>query len=205
MTILEPTTQKLIDQFAPARGPSLPTLSPTAARLAFAQLQETRAIKQPASVEDRTFPVGPTGPHASASFARWDRRERRRWSCGSTAAAGSSATKIRTIGLIREIAHGTGAAVVFVDYDRSPEARYPVALEQAYAATKSVATHGEELDLDSSRLALAGERAGGNLVAVVSLLAKERGGPAIRFQLMYYPVTDASFSERSYDEFAEGP
>jgi acetyl esterase len=107
--------------------------------------------------------------------------------------------------LIREIANGTGAAVVFVDYDRSPEARYPVAIEQDYAATKYVAEHGSELGLDSSRIALAGESVGGNMVAVVALLAKERGGPKVVFQLLYYPVTDASFSERSYEEFANGP
>ena len=89
--------------------------------------------------------------------------------------------------LIRDIAHGAQAAVVFVDYDRSPEAKYPIANEQAYAATKYVAENGAKLGLDRGRLAVAGDSAGGNMAAVVALLAKERGGPKIGFQVLYYP------------------
>jgi acetyl esterase len=107
--------------------------------------------------------------------------------------------------LIHEIAEGTQAAVVFVDYDRSPESQYPVAVEEAYAATQYVAEHGPELGVDAHRLAIAGDSVGGNMVAVVSLLAKERKGPAIRFQVLFYPVTDANFDTASYNEFADGP
>jgi acetyl esterase len=107
--------------------------------------------------------------------------------------------------LTREIAVGANAAVVFVDYDRSPEARYPVAIEQAYAATKYVAEHGPELGLDPSRLALFGDSVGGNMVAAVTLLAKQRGGPHIDLQVLCYPVTDARFDTASYREFADGP
>jgi acetyl esterase/lipase len=87
----------------------------------------------------------------------------------------------------REIALGTNAAVVFVDYDRSPEVHYPVAIEQVYAATKYVAEHANDLGLDSSRLALIGDSVGGNMVAAVTLLAKQRGGPRINLQVLCYP------------------
>jgi acetyl esterase len=97
------------------------------------------------------------------------------------------------------------AAVVLVDYDRSPEAHYPVAIEQAYAATKYLAEHGAELGLDASRLALLGDSVGGNMVAAVTLLAKQRRGPAINLQVLCYPVTDSRFDTESYEQFAEGP
>nr|WP_241991715.1 alpha/beta hydrolase [Paraburkholderia sp. RAU2J] len=107
--------------------------------------------------------------------------------------------------LIREIANGAHAAVVFVDYDRSPEAQYPVPIEQAYAATEYVARHGRELGIDPSRMAVAGDSVGGNMTAAVTLLAKERRGPQLRYQVLFYPVTDANFDDASYKEFAEGP
>jgi acetyl esterase len=106
--------------------------------------------------------------------------------------------------LIREIAIGANAAVVFVDYSRSPEARFPVAIEEAYAATKWVAENGKTINVDSSRLAVAGNSVGGNMSAAVTLLAKERGGPKINFQALFYPVTDADFDTPSYRQFAEG-
>jgi acetyl esterase len=107
--------------------------------------------------------------------------------------------------LVRELAVGANAVVVFVDYDRSPEARYPIAIEQDYAVTRYVATHPGEFGVDASRLAIAGDSVGGNMTAVVSLLAKERQGPAIAAQVLFYPVTDASLSQPSYTEFADGP
>jgi acetyl esterase len=107
--------------------------------------------------------------------------------------------------LVREIADGAQVAVVFVDYDRSPEDHYPVAIEEDYAATKYVAEHPDEFNVDANRLAIAGDSVGGNMTAVVSLLAKERKGPAIRVQLLFYPVTDANFDNGSYNTFADGP
>jgi acetyl esterase len=107
--------------------------------------------------------------------------------------------------LIREIAVGVAAAVVFVDYDRAPEARYPVAIEQAYAATRYVVDHGASLRLDSTRLAVAGDSVGGNMTAAVTLMAKQRRGPKIAFQVLFYPVTGADFDTASYARFADGP
>ncbi|WP_158224379.1 MULTISPECIES: alpha/beta hydrolase [Amycolatopsis] len=106
--------------------------------------------------------------------------------------------------LIREIAAGPGAAVVFPDYDRSPEARHPVALEQNYAAARWIVAHGAEHDLDASRLAIAGDSGGGNTTAAVTILAKQRGDVTFRRQVLFYPVTDASFDTGSYRQFATG-
>jgi acetyl esterase len=161
--------------------------------------------KAPASIEDTTFPVGPTG----STRIRIVRPEDVKgvlpvvmWFHGGGWVLGDKETHDR---LIREIARGTRAAVVFVDYERSPEARFPVAIEQAYGATKYVAEHGKKLGLDPERIAIAGDSVGGNMVAVVAILAKERKGPKIALQVMYYPVTDASFSEASYTAFEDGP
>ena len=107
--------------------------------------------------------------------------------------------------VLRDLTNATDAAFVFVNYTPSPEAHFPVPIEQAYAATKYVAEHSRELNFDSTRLTVAGDSVGGNMTAAVTLLAKERGGPAILYQVMLYPVTDASFDTASYQEFANGP
>ncbi|PWU28388.1 alpha/beta hydrolase [Pseudomonas sp. RW407] len=106
--------------------------------------------------------------------------------------------------LIHDLVVSSGAAAVYVDYTPSPEAHYPVAINQAYAATKWVAEHGKELDVDGSRLAVAGNSVGGNMAAVVALMAKDKGTPKLRFQALLWPVTDASFETASYDRFAQG-
>jgi len=106
--------------------------------------------------------------------------------------------------LVRELAVGIGAAVVFPEYDRSPEARYPVALEQSYTVAQWVADEGSSKGLDASRFAIAGDSVGGNMAAAMTLLAKERGGPKLAAQVLFYPVTDANFDTPSYEQFAEG-
>ncbi|EJM60654.1 alpha/beta hydrolase [Pseudomonas sp. GM48] len=106
--------------------------------------------------------------------------------------------------LVRDLVVGSGAAAVFVNYTPSPEAHYPVAINQAYAATKWVAEHGKEINVDGKRLAVAGNSVGGNMAAVVALMAKDKGTPAIKFQVLLWPVTDASFETASYNQFAEG-
>jgi acetyl esterase len=116
--------------------------------------------------------------------------------------AGSFETHRRLVG---EIVEGARAVVVFVDYERSPEARYPVALEQAYAATQYVAQNAREFDVDPERLVVAGDGAGGNLAAVVCLLAQERRGPWIALQVLFYPFTDASLDSASQRAFDGGP
>jgi acetyl esterase len=106
--------------------------------------------------------------------------------------------------LIRELAVGANAAVVFTNYTRSPEAKYPTAIEECYAALDWAASQSVDEGFDSSRIVVAGDSAGGNITAELTLLAKERGAPSIKLQVLLYPVTDASFDTDSYLQFAEG-
>ena len=106
--------------------------------------------------------------------------------------------------LVRELAVGTGAAVVFVEYERSPEAHYPVALEQGYATAQWIVREGAANQLDPDRMAIAGDSVGGNMTAALALMASERGDVRFVHQSMYYPVTDAAMNSGSYEQFAEG-
>ena len=106
--------------------------------------------------------------------------------------------------LIHDLVVGSGAVAVYVDYTPSPEAHYPTAINQAYAATRWVAEHGKDIGVDGKRLAVAGNSVGGNMAAVVALMAKEQKTPALRFQLLMWPVTNAQFDTGSYRQFAEG-
>jgi acetyl esterase len=106
--------------------------------------------------------------------------------------------------LVRELAVGTRAAVVFVEYDRSPEAHYPVAIEQGYATAQWIVREGAANRLDPERIAVAGESVGGCMTAALALMAKERGDVRFLQQSMWYPVTDASMDTESYEQFAEG-
>jgi acetyl esterase len=107
--------------------------------------------------------------------------------------------------LVSELAVGVNAAVAFVEYDRSPEATYPVAIEQAYATAQWITQQGATEGLDASRLAVAGDSVGGNMTAALAIMAKQRGDVTFVHQSMYYPVTDAAQDTDSYAEFAEGP
>lgn len=105
---------------------------------------------------------------------------------------------------VRDLVAQSGAVAVFVNYTPSPEARYGVAINQAYAATKWVAEHGKEIKIDGARLAVAGNSVGGNMAAVVALMAKDKGGPKLRAEILFWPVVDANFDNASYKQFAEG-
>ncbi len=106
--------------------------------------------------------------------------------------------------LVRELADGTEAAVVFVEYDRSPEAHYPVAIEQGYATAQWIVREGDANQLNPERIAIAGDSVGGGMTAALALMANERGDVRFVQQSMYYPVTDAAMDTGSYEQFAEG-
>ena len=106
--------------------------------------------------------------------------------------------------LVRELAVGARAAVVFVEYDRSPEAHYPVAIEQGYAVAQWIQREGAAQGLYPDTIAIAGDSVGGGMTAAIALLAKERGDVHFVHQSMYYPVTDAAMDTGSYEQFAEG-
>ncbi|MFI5997910.1 alpha/beta hydrolase [Streptomyces sp. NPDC051362] len=106
--------------------------------------------------------------------------------------------------LVRELAVGARAAVVFPEYDLSPEARYPVAIEQNYTVARWIVEQGASKGLDASRIAVAGDSVGGNMTAALTLMAKERGDVPLVAQVLFYPVTDANFETGSYHQFATG-
>ena len=199
---IEPTTKAFIESLT---GPAVYEMSPEKAR-AFLIKAQAGPVDAPAvDIEDRVIPTGPEGT-VSIRIVRPQGDTSKlpviMYFHGAGWVMGGKDTHDR---LVKNIAHGAHAAVVFVNYTLSPEAQYPVPLEEAYAATKYVAEHGKELNLDASRLAVAGDSVGGNMATVVALLASERNGPNIMFQLLLYPVTNADFDTASYDQFATGP
>jgi acetyl esterase len=203
--VLEPTTQAFIDALAAQGGKPLYTLSYADARKLLEDVQAIDVKKLPADIEEKVFPVGPTGEVSVRIYRPAGAKgplPAVMYFHGGGWILGSKNTHDR---LLRDLVNGANAAFVFVNYTPSPEAQFPVPVEQCYAATKYVAENGQALGLDSSRLALAGDSVGGYTTAVVAQLAKERNGPSIRYQVMMYPVTDSSMSQPSYKEFENGP
>jgi acetyl esterase len=203
---LEPTTQAFIDALAARGGPPLYTLSVSEARAFLDDLQAADAPPPiPADIEDRVIVGGPTGSVPIRIVRPEGASERLPvvlYIHGGGWVLGNERTHDR---LIREIAQGTHAAVVFVKYTPSPEARFPVALEQAYTALRFVAENDASLGLDATRLAVAGDSVGGNMATVLARFARDRGGPSIRLEALFYPVTDASVDTESFQRFANGP
>jgi acetyl esterase len=203
--VLEPAAQALADTLAAGGGPPLYTLSPRDARAVLDRAQAGEVAMPPAEIEPHTIPGGPDGEISITVVRPVDRNGSLPavvYTHGGGWVLGNFATHER---LVRDLTAQTGAAFVFVNYTPSPEARYPVAIEQVYATLLWVAKYGSELGLDGTRLAVAGDSVGGNMTAAATLLAKERGGPAIRYQALLYPVTNAAFDTDSYEQFAEGP
>jgi acetyl esterase/lipase len=105
--------------------------------------------------------------------------------------------------MVRDLVVASGAAAVFVNYTPSPEAQYPIAINQAYAATKWIAENGATIGVDGQRLAVAGNSVGGNMATVVAMMAKDKGGPKIKLQVLFWPVTNAYFKTASYNLYAK--
>jgi acetyl esterase/lipase len=105
--------------------------------------------------------------------------------------------------VVRDLVVESGAAAVFVNYTPTPDAIYPRQINEIYAALKWVAENGDELNVDGKNLAVVGNSVGGNMTAVMTLMAKERGGPAIKFQMLFWPIVDADFETESYQQFGE--
>jgi acetyl esterase len=201
--VLEPITQDFLD--TAGENPDLCHRSVEYARRELTKMQAGAVGRPSAQIEDRAFPVGPTGSVA-VRIVRPSDTERILpvivYIHGGGWCLGGADTHDR---VVRELAVAVGAAVFFVEYDRAPEARYPVALEQIYAVTAHVAAHGQSLGVDPTRLAVVGDGAGGNMAAAVALLALQRRGPKIDLQILFYPITDADFGTSSYRTFADGP
>ncbi len=206
-TGLEHNTKAFLDKLQQKGDPPIYTLSPDKARAVLSEIQASHPFqKLPADIENRTIPGGPNGKAISITIIRPPQSGNETlpvvmYFHGGGWVLGGLDTHDR---LVRELANGANAAIVFVNYTPSPEARYPVPIEEAYAATKWVAQNGATIHVNSSHLAVAGDSVGGNMATVVALLAKERGGPSIKFQLLFYPVTDTNFETQSYLTFQNG-
>ena len=109
------------------------------------------------------------------------------------------------LNLIKRLARHTKSAVIFPEYTHSPEAVYPEAINQIYSVLKYIYNNPTEFNIDNSKIAIAGDSAGGNMAAAITLKSKNENGPDIKFQLLLYPVTDAKMKSDSYKEFENGP
>jgi acetyl esterase len=203
--VLELKTQAFIDAVAAQGGKPLHQLSYADARKLLEDVQAVPVAKLPADIEEKVLPVGPTGEVSVRIYRPKNANSVLPvviYTHGGGWVLGSKNTHDR---LLRDLVNGTNAAFVFVNYTPSPEAKFPVPAEQAYAALKYVSDHGQEFGFDTTRLAVAGDSVGGNMAIALTLLAKERKGPAISYQVLLYPVTDSNFNTGSYNEFADGP
>jgi acetyl esterase/lipase len=198
---LESASQAFVE--ATANPPFLYELSPDEARKVLDDVQaapieklpvDERWITVPADVGDvQVRIVRPAGAEGTLPVTLYMH--------GGGWVLGNAGTHDR---LVRELACGARAAVVFVEYDRSPEARYPVAIEQGYATARWIIREGGAHGLDPERIAIAGDSVGGGMTAAITLMAQERGDVRFIHQSMYYPVTDAAMDTGSYAQFAEG-
>lgn len=187
-----------------AGGLPMETLSPADARQVLVTAQKSAGVElPPCDVEDRTIrqdglevkltivrPKGATGVLPGFMFFH-----------GGGWILGDYPTHER---FVRDLVVDSGCAAIFVNYSPSPEAQYPVAINQAFAATKWVAGHGAEIKVDAKRLAIVGNSVGGNMTAVVALKAKANGGPHLKCQILFWPVTDANFETESYNTYDQG-
>jgi acetyl esterase len=194
---LDPDAQAFLDQLKASGAPPLNALAPAEARAAIAALRQNAPPPEPVpAVDDRTIP-GPDGPipirvytppgpapHPILVYFH-----------GGGWVIGDLETVDATC---RALCNRSGCLVVSVDYRLAPEHKFPAAVRDAYAATAWVAAEGGALGGDVRRLAVGGDSAGGNLAAAVALMARDRGGPTLRFQLLVYPVTDYAFDTLSY-------
>ncbi|MER8010671.1 alpha/beta hydrolase [Streptomyces sp. NPDC094149] len=200
--VLEPAAQAFVE--ATANPPYLFDLPPAEGRKAVDEVQSGEIDKPAVDEEWITVSGGPTGS-VRARIVK---------PAGTTGTLpvilyihgagwvfGNAHTHDR---LVRELAVGANAAVVFPEYDLSPEARYPVAIEQNYTVAQWIVREGADKNLDAARLAVAGDSVGGNMSAALTLMAKQRGDVPLVQQVLFYPVTDASFDTASYHQFATG-
>ncbi|MBF6222253.1 alpha/beta hydrolase [Nocardia gipuzkoensis] len=199
---LEPAAQEFVD--ATSQPPFLYQLPPEEGRKAVDGVQDSPIFKPEIDEEWITVEGGPTGsvrvrivkPQGATGTLPVIV-----YTHGAGWVFGDAHTHDR---LVRDLAVGAHAAVVFPEYDRSPDVRYPVANEQSYRVVQWVTAEGAQKGLDSSRIAIAGDSVGGNMAIALTLMAKERGDVSFVQQVLFYPVTDANFDTGSYQQFAEG-
>lgn len=190
---------------ATANPPYLFHLEPEQGRATVDEVQSGDIEKKEVDIEDFNIPGGPSG-QVSVRILRPKNTAGQLLKTvlyihGAGWVFGNAHTHDR---LIRELAVRSGSAIVFPNYSLSPEVKYPTALEEIYATLHWIASSGKAHGLDSDHISIGGDSVGGNMTAAITLMAKERKGPAIKRQLLFYPVTDGGMDTDSYHEFAEG-
>lgn len=199
---LDPMYKAILEQLAAAGGPALTDMSPTDSRAWYRSMQPLVPELTVGSVEDRRIPA-PGGelllriyrPEGAGPFPVVMNFHGGGWVIGDVDTAD---------GQCRAMCRRACVLVVSVDYRLAPEHRFPAAAEDCYAATVWAAANASALGGDPSRLAVAGDSAGGNLAAVIALMARDRNGPKVAFQLLVYPVTNARFDTPSYADNGDG-
>jgi acetyl esterase len=201
---LDPQAKRVLDALAAVTMPDPWTIDPAVFR---AQVREMRvaAPEQPiGAVVDRAFP----GPAGELPLRIYTPLERERGALPVLVFFHGGGFVIGDLdshdGTCRALANAARCAVVAVDYRLAPEAKFPAAAEDCYAATCWVGANAAALGVDATRIAVGGDSAGGNLAAVTALVARDRRGPRLVHQLLVYPVIDCAFDTKSYLENAEG-
>jgi acetyl esterase len=199
---LEPAAQAFVE--ATANPPFLYQLTPEDGRAAVDGVQDSDIWQPEVDEEWITIEGGPTGS-VRARIVKPQGTTKVLpvvlYTHGAGWVFGNAHTHDR---LVRDLAIGTGAAVVFPEYDHAPEYQYPVENEQSYAVAQWIVQHGADKGLDGTTVAIAGDSVGGNMAIALNLMAAERGDVSFKGAVLFYPVTDATFDTPSYQEFAEG-
>lgn len=184
-------------------GPGLETLSPSAARKVLEDLQAGVRYDYSGVIESEKT-IQQDGYHVKLNIMRPKAAKGQLpvliFIHGGGWLLGDYPTHKR---MVRDLTLGTGYAVVFVNYSRTPEAVYPVAINEVYAATKWVAAHGNTINVDGKRIGVVGNSAGGNMAAVLALLSKERKGPEIKTEVLMWPTVTRDFTANSYQQFSK--
>jgi len=201
---LDPGAQRVLDLIREAGRPPYETLPPSEARALY---RKGRVLLQPepppvALVRDLTAPA----PHGTIPLRLYrgagTAPERALPALVFFHGGGWVIGDLDTHdGVCRQLANVAGCAVVAVDYRLAPEHKFPAAVEDCIGATDWIAANAGALGIDPTRLAVGGDSAGGNLAAVVSLTARDRGGPSLRFQLLIYPAVDMAMDHESHRRF----
>jgi acetyl esterase len=204
---LDPQVTAVLELVAKANRPAYHTLSPKDARQLFLDTRPASTPTPPAigSVRDLVA-EGPHGPIPLRAYRPAGVPEATRlpvyvYFHGGGWVIGDLSTHDV---LCRQLTAASGMSVISVDYRLAPEHKFPAAADDAWAATKWIAARAAELGVDATKMAVGGDSAGGNLAAVVALMARDAGGPALKLQVLLYPVTDVMRETRSYADFAEG-
>lgn len=202
---LDKVTTEFIEKIEAKGGKPLYELTPNEARIFLSDVQKDNYSELAAEVQDMKIPTEDAGDvqvRLVRPMGKYGKIPLILYTHGGGWVMGDKDVYDMTI---RHISIHTCSVVAFVEYSRSPEEKYPVAINQIYGVLKYFAENGDSYNIESSRIALAGDSVGGNMTAAVAMRAKKDGKINIMSQVLIYPVTDAAMDTVSYTEFKDGP